>query len=57
MTITRDNTTALQDAPDVILDLIRLGIVSDLFLHVENEAEDFLIRESMERTGKTGKAS
>lgn len=53
MTVAGDDAATLEHAPDVVLDLIRGGVVSDLLLHGENESKDLLVGKAVERAGKT----
>jgi len=60
MTISRNDSATLENAPDEVLDLFLSGIVSDLLLHVEDESENLLISETVEGTGQaseTGRVS
>lgn len=57
MSVSWNDPAALQDAPDVVLDLLWAWIVSDLLLHVKDESQDFLVGKTMERTSETSKTS
>jgi len=53
MTVTRNNLTALQRRPDVLLDCFVTGIFSNLGLHFCEPDEYFLVREAVQRTSET----
>jgi hypothetical protein len=53
MTVTGNNLSALQRRPDILLDRFVAGILSNLFLHFCEPDKYFLVREAMQRTGKT----
>jgi hypothetical protein len=58
VTVSWNDPSALEYAPDVLLDLFRGRIVANLLLHTENEAEDLLVGEAVEgpsETGETGR--
>lgn len=57
MSVSGDDTSALQDAPDIVLDLFWAWVVSNLLLHVKDESEDFLVGETVERTSETSETS
>lgn len=52
MAIARDNLTALQRGPDILLDCLVTGIFSDLGLHFCEPYKHLLVREAMKRSGK-----
>ena len=53
MTITRNNLTALQCRPNVLLDCFVTGIFTNLPLHFCEPDEYFLVREAVQRTSET----
>jgi hypothetical protein len=55
MAIARDNLSALQRGPDILLDRLVTGIFSDLGLHFCEPHKHLLVREAMKRTGKAVK--
>lgn len=57
MAVTGDDAARVEDLPDVLLDLV-VGRsdrgASEGGLKVEDESEDLLVGETVERTGETG---
>ena len=53
MTVTRNNLTALQRRPDVLLDCFVTSILPNLGLHLCEPDEHFLVREAVQRTSET----
>jgi hypothetical protein len=54
MSVSWYDTSALEDRPDVFLDVFRADVVANGLLHVENELENFLVGKTVQRTSKTG---
>jgi hypothetical protein len=58
VTVSWNDPSALEYAPDVLLDLLRGRVVADLLLHAEDEAKNLLVGEAVEgpsETGETGR--
>lgn len=55
MTVSWDDTAALENAPNEVLDLLLGWVVANLLLHVEDEAENLLVGETVERTSQASK--
>ena len=53
VSISRNNTSALQGRPDVILDSLIRNIGSNFLFHLEDPSQDFLIGETVKRASKT----
>lgn len=55
VSVSRDNLSALQGGPDVLLDGLVAGVFADLVLHLGKPDEDFLVSETVKRSGKAVK--
>jgi hypothetical protein len=55
--VPRNDTSALEDAPEVLLDLLGRRVVADGLLQTEEELEGLLVGKTMERAGKTAESS
>ena len=49
----RDDLSALQCLPKVLLDLVVSNVGTELLLHVHLPSQDFLVGESVKRTGES----
>ena len=57
MAVTGNDTTALQGGPDVFLDGVIRDICADGILHLHDPSKDFLVGETVKRTGETVQSS
>src|SRR5271170_4417868 len=53
MSVSRNNSTTPQSRPDILLNRIIRNICPQSILHLHNPSQNFLIRKSMKRSGKT----
>jgi len=57
VTVTWNDTTALEGGPEVVLDGLVGQVVADRLLHLDQPVEDFLVGKTVEWTGKTVQTS